>query len=339
MCKIICPQCFSSDLHKFGKDPKTLAQKYRCKHCKRQFTTNSNSSQRERKPYPKCPICNKGTYLHHDYEYYSSFTCNDKSCGNSIKILKKQAIDKISSQIDEKSIIKRSRTPLNLIIHALYLYFVNNSSTRNIANFFNDRFNYKVSHVSIHKWTRRFSPIFTQLMEEYRPENLHDSDEWHVDETVVKIQGKRHYIWTLIDSETRYIMAWHLTKSREASEAFKLFNYAKDKYGSPKSIVSDRLPSYTFPVKSVFPNTKHIKVQKFSDTITNNLIESFFSKFKARYKASRGLKAFDSTNKILTGFFFCYNYIRPHQSLNLETPARVAGIEYSEHKRKNLLLA
>jgi transposase-like protein len=69
MCKIICPQCFSKDLHKFGKDPKTSDQKYRCKHCKRQFTTNSNSSQRERKPYPKCPICGKGTYLHHDYKY------------------------------------------------------------------------------------------------------------------------------------------------------------------------------------------------------------------------------------------------------------------------------
>ncbi|MGL5904113.1 MAG: DDE-type integrase/transposase/recombinase, partial [Cetobacterium sp.] len=46
---------------------------------------------------------------------------------------------------------------------------------------------------------------------------LNLSDEWHVDETVIKIKGKRYYIWTLIDSETRYVIDWYLTKSREAS--------------------------------------------------------------------------------------------------------------------------
>jgi transposase-like protein len=170
------------------------------------------------------------------------------------------------------------------------------------------------------------------------PQLLSHSDEWHADETVIKIHGKKYYIWTLIDSETRFVINYHLSPSREASEAFALFNSAKNKYGSPASIVSDRLPSYTMPTKTVFNESTHIKVQKFSDDITNNLIESFFSKFKAHYKARRGLKSFESVNKLLTCFFFFYNYIRPHGSLNNQTPARVAGVEYSETSRKNLLL-
>ena len=32
-----------------------------------------------------------------------------------------------------------------------------------------------------------------------------DSDEWHADETVVKILGKKYYIWFIIDSESRFV--------------------------------------------------------------------------------------------------------------------------------------
>jgi len=313
---------------------------YRCKHCFRQFTTNSLKLEPKRKPYPKCPICGRATYLHHEYLYYSNFTCGNNKCRHSIKVIKQNAIDSISSEVlKDTSALKRLRTPSNLIIHELYMYFACNSSTRAISNFFYDRFDYKVPHVSIHKWTRKFAPLFKEIMERYLPDNLNLSDEWHADETVVKIGGQRHYIWTIIDSETRYVMAWHLTKSREATEAYALFNYAKKRFGAPKSIVTDRLPSYNMAVKTVFNESEHIKVQSYSDDITNNLLESFFSKFKANYKASRGLKTFDSSNSILMSFFYFYNYIRPHGSLSDQPPARVAGLNYSELARKNLLLA
>ena len=338
MFNICCPNCFSKNLFKYGKDPKYNLQKYQCKSCKKQFSERSFIKKKSK--YPKCPICGKGTYLHHDYLYYSIFTCNDKKCNHSIKIIKDYVIEKISSDLIKSNqfSFKRMRTNIKLIIDALYMYFVNNSSTRAISNFFKDRYDYYVSHVTIHHWTTKFADVFKQIANTFMPKSLSQSDEWHADETIIKIHGKKYYVWTLIDSETRYIIDYHLTESRDASEAFALFYSAKHKHGSPKSIVSDRLPSYNTPVKSVFYNSKHIKVQKFSDDITNNLIESFFSKFKAHYKAHRGLKSFHSVNKLLTCFFFFYNYIRPHGSLSNKTPARVAGVLYSELSRKNLLL-
>ena len=48
--------------------------------------------------------------------------------------------------------------------------------------------------------------IFKNIVSKYAPQNLNLSDEWHVDETVIKIKDKRYYIWTLIDSEIRYII-------------------------------------------------------------------------------------------------------------------------------------
>lgn len=141
------------------------------------------------------------------------------------------------------------------------MYFSGSSSTRAISQYLLHRKNFKVSHVSIYKWIKNFGTLFKEISEKYMPKNLNSSDEWHVDETIIKISGKRYYIWTLIDSETRFVLDWFLTPSRQAASAFHLFAKAKDNFGSPLSIVSDRLPSYTIPTKIVFNESKHIKVQ------------------------------------------------------------------------------
>ena len=71
----------------------------------------------------------------------------------------------------------------------------------------------------------------------YTNTNLGDSDEWHADETVVKINAQKYYLWICIDSETRFITSWNLNKSREAECAFSLFKQTK-RFGKPKSIWS-----------------------------------------------------------------------------------------------------
>lgn len=48
-----------------------------------------------------------------------------------------------------------------------------------------------------------------------------DSDEWHADETVVKISGKKYYVWFIIDSETRFVLGFHLSPHRDSPQAFK----------------------------------------------------------------------------------------------------------------------
>lgn len=335
---ILCPRCFSNNLYRFGKN-KLGHQKYQCKQCARQFSPDSNPNKNKR-PYPKCPVCNSGTYLHHDYLYYSRFKCNSKKCNHiHIQLKKTSNFGDISSDFKSKTInIKRLRTNINVVIDALYMYFVHSATTRAISQYLLDRKNIKISHVSIYKWIKGFGGIFKDIVSKYTPQNLNLSDEWHADETVIKIKGKRYYIWTLIDSETRYVIDWYLTTSREATSAFHLFDKVKKRFGSPQSIVSDRLPSYNIPTKLVFSESKHIKVRSWYDEVTNNLIESFFKRFKHKYRTTHGLKCETSVNALLEGFFFFYNYIMPHKGLSNLTPAKVAGVEYTEVSRKNLLL-
>lgn len=93
-----------------------------------------------------------------------------------------------------------------------------------------------------------------------------NSDEWHADETVVKINGVKHYIWFIIDSETRFVLGYHLSPHRDSPQAFTLLNSVKD-LGKPRAVVTDRYASYKVPVKSVL-NVKHIRVESFNDDIS-----------------------------------------------------------------------
>ncbi len=129
------------------------------------------------------------------------------------------------------------RFPIHIILMALDLYFLNESSTRRISQYLFRLFNVKVSHVTIANWTKKFATYFKlksdRLLEDV---NLSDSHEWHADETVVFINGKRHYLWLVIDPKSRLIISYHLLPYRDAKQAFSLFNDAK-KFGSPRAIV------------------------------------------------------------------------------------------------------
>lgn len=329
-----CPKCNNNHkFYKYGKDTHGN-QKYQCRMCNHQFAPDS-SCHKPRKNYPPCPICGKGSFLHHDYNSYSNYRCNDKKCNHSFFVPKNSVTLPTSvSKLFGKSDLKRMRFPLHIIISVLYQFFIGKSSTRNISILLEHLYNIKISHVTIAAWCKKFAPIFDTISKSLITTMDFNSDEWHADETVIKINGQKHYIWFIIDAETRFILGFHVTPSRSAEQARSLFHEAS-KLGTPSSIVTDRLPSYNVPAKLLFPDAEHIKVRSFADDITNNIIESFNNRFKAWYKTKRGFRDFDSANAMIAVFVFFFNFIRPHQGLNGLTPAQVAGATY-DPKTKNI---
>lgn len=334
--KVLCPRCQSSKIYKFGKDP-SGHQKYQCRDCKRQFTLMPSNVVR--KNYPKCPLCGKASFLHHDYPHYTNYRCGDKKCYHSFFVPKSTNIDLPScTNIKGKIDFKGMRFPIHIILIALNLFYLNNSSSRKISDFLYFSLNIKVSHVSVSLWVKKFAFLFHLLSDKYLCSLNLNSDEWHIDETVVKINGIKHWIWFTIDSETRFIVSYHLSPSRASEQAFSNLNFSKF-FGSPRSVVSDGLPSYKKAVKSIFPDSKHIVVQSFKDDISNNLIESFNKTFKSWYKSKLGFNSFESANSLISMFVFFYNFVRPHSSLSKLTPAQVAGAVYDDKVRNSWLIA
>ncbi|WP_300622486.1 hypothetical protein [uncultured Fusobacterium sp.] len=106
-------------------------------------------------------------------------------------VLKKSVFyEPLAQEINSKFNFKRLRTNINIIIDALYMYFSGSSSTRAISQYLLHRKNFKISHVAIYKWIKNFGALFKEISENYMPKNLNSSDEWHVDETVIKISGR-----------------------------------------------------------------------------------------------------------------------------------------------------
>ena len=334
-----CPKCNNSHLfYRFGKD-KDGYQKYLCRNCNHQFAPERPSTRVIHK-YPRCPVCGKASFIHHDYKHYTNYRCGDKSCYHSFFVAKHTSIDSASmSNLFGKTDFKRMRYPAHLIITALSMFYLGKNSFRNIASIFQIAFNVKVSHTTISDWCKKFAPMFHNFSLQLIPSLNFDSDEWHTDETVVKINGVKHYIWFIIDSETRFILGYHLSPYRDSPQAFSLMESVKP-LGKPGSIVSDRYSAYKVPVKSIFHNVKHIRVKSFKDDISNNLIESFHHQFKAWYKTKQGFNSFASANNMISMFVFFFNFVRPHSSLNGLTPAQVAGLNLSaKEKRKFLVIA
>ena len=336
--QVCCPKCNNkTDFYRYGKDAHGH-QKYQCKKCGHQWAPETPERVYTRtKNYPACPVCGKATFLHHDREHYTHYTCSDKKCRHSVFVPKPTAISAPSmSKLFGKTDFKRMRYPVHVILMALSMFYLGKNSFRNIALILRTVMNVRVSHTTISNWCTNFAPMFQNMAIQLIPALNFNSDEWHADETVVKILGEKYYLWLILDSETRFVLGFHLDRHRDSPQAFTILEAVKP-LGSPGAIVSDRYFAYRMPVKTLH-GVQHIRVESFHDDITNNLIECFNKQFKAWYKTKQGFSSFASANNLISMFIFFYNFVRPHSALNGLTPAQCAGLHLSKKRKRQLLL-
>lgn len=279
-----------------------------------------------------CPACQRSTFIWHRYDTYIHFKCGSKKCNHSFKlpILPKDEL-LVSDELSGVFSFAGFRHPPHIILLALTLYYDGYSSTRSVKRFLHAAFGFSVSHVTIHNWTNVFAPWFRFISQNFLPHLDFCSDEWHADETYVRIKGTSYYLWILLDSETRCILSFVLSGKRDSNQAFRLLFRASSLIrGSPHTIVTDHWDAYNSPISSLYPHVIHYRYHSFSDDCSNNTIESFNKTFKAWYKTKKGFKSFPSALNLITTFIFHYNFLHQHTSMNNLPPAKVAGAHYSD---------
>ena len=215
--QLCCPKCNNkTGFNRYGKD-KAGNQKYQCKKCWHQWAPDTPARQQGRprtKGHPLCPVCGKAMYVHHDRTHYIHYTCTDKKCRHSVFVPKPTAISAPSmSKLFGKTDFKRMRYPVHVILMALTMFYLGKNSFRNIALILRTVMNVQVSHTTISNWCTHFAPMFQNIAIQLIPALNFNSDEWHADETVVKIQGVKYYLWLILDSETRFVLGFHLDTS------------------------------------------------------------------------------------------------------------------------------
>ena len=204
--------------------------------------------------------------------------------------------------------------------------FYDGMSLSAIANHLKETNNNPVNASTVYRWLIRYTFIALTILEPLQPKV---SDTWIVDETVIKVGGHKLWFWDIIDEETRFLLASHLSKSRTTLDAATVMRRAWQRAGkAPRFIISDQLAAYIDGIELVFgADAKHIQAKGLTHEINTNIIERFHGTIKSRTKVLRGFKTMDTAEHILDGFLIHYNFFRPHMSLVDCTPAWVAGIK------------
>ena len=225
-----------------------------------------------------------------------------------------------------------------VIILSLDLYF-RGLSLRQISGHFQSVYKVIVSHTAIYYWIKRYVELVSRYLEKKK---ILTSQRWQADETVVHVQGKFMRLWSILDSESKDLIAQHVSLSRDTDEATKLIEKALAKSENlPDEIITDGLPSYSSTIDQKFETElKHpiLHIQaSINSGITNNRMERMQKTIKSRYKTISGFGSQKTAQSFSNGFAIHYNNIKKHDALGGKTPNEMVAKENNENNWADLI--
>src|SRR6478735_702381 len=87
------------------------------------------------------------------------------------------------------------RFPAEVISYAVWLYFRFPLSLRMVEEMLAAR-GILVSHETVRKWALKFGQSFANQIRRRLPAA---GDKWHLDEVVISIAGRKHWLWRAVD--------------------------------------------------------------------------------------------------------------------------------------------
>lgn len=233
-------------------------------------------------------------------------------------------------QFIEGSDFPKMRIESHIISSSIDLYF-EGLSVRKIQTQIEKLFGVHVSQVTVWKWIMKYSKLVSEYVETLTP---HLFGIYHVDETAIKCKGVQKWFWEIIDEQTKFLVASHLSGSRTSEDAIALFEKSlKIAKRKPTSLYCDGLPAYIDGYNRVFRTMKKdtrpelIRRIGIKAVNNNNFVERLHGTLKDRLKPTRGLKGEETVRTLLEGWVVHYNYVRKHQTLKGKTPAQASGID------------
>ncbi|MGZ2487297.1 transposase-like protein [Rhizobium pisi] len=98
-----------------------------------------------------------------------------------------------------------------------------------------------VSYETIRRWGRKFGPGYARQLRRKKPSHR---DIWHLDEVVIAIGGRTHWLWRAVDQDG-YDLDEIVQTRRNTKAAKRLLIRLLKKQGlAPKRIITDKLRSY-----------------------------------------------------------------------------------------------
>ncbi len=145
-----------------------------------------------------------------------------------------------------------------------------------------------VSREAVRLWVNRFGRHFADCIRRDRPQ---PNDKWHMDEVVIMIRSKKHWLWRAIDANGD-VLDLLVQSRRNAKAARRFFQRLTERFGEPRVVITDKLRSYIKPIKSLAPKADHRAHKGLNNVIevshrSTRKREKILGRFKSHRQAQR----------------------------------------------------
>jgi putative transposase len=192
----------------------------------------------------------------------------------------------------------RHRFPPPIIQRAIWLYLRFTLSYRDVEDLLAER-GLDVSYETVRRWVLKFGPMIARKLRQRR---TRPSDRWHLDEMVIRIAGKRMYLWRAVDHEGE-VLDMLVQRRRDTQAALRLLRKLLRKQGfTPKSLTTDKLGSYGAAFRHLGLSCPHDQGLR-----KNNRAENSHQVVRRRERKMQRFKSAGSAQRFLTVHAAVYN--------------------------------
>jgi putative transposase len=229
---------------------------------------------------------------------------------------------------------KRHRFPPAIIAHAVWLYCRFPLSLRLVEEMLLER-GIVVAYETVRRRAMKFGRDYARRLKRKRASRR---DIWHLDEAVVTIGGKQHWLWRAVDQDG-YILDEIAQTRRRGSKAFA--DASSQEAGlPPRRMITDKLGSYAAARRQIMPAIEHR-----SHKGLNNRAENSHLPLRRRERAMQGFRSPGGLQRFIAVFSTLRNLFVPPRSCrsalatHLHRLNAVAAMESrGRHRRLNPLV-
>jgi putative transposase len=197
---------------------------------------------------------------------------------------------------------KRHRFPPQIIAHAVWLYYRFRLSLRLVDEMLLER-GILVSYETIRRWGNKFGPGYAR-------KRASQNDVWHLDEMVISISGKKHYLWRAVDQDG-YVLD-EIIQTRRNTKAAKrlLMRLLKQQGLPPKRMITDKLRSYGAAKRQIMPSVKHRSHEGLNNRVENSHVPLLKREWSMQgFRSPGGLQRF-----VLIFSTLCNLFVPPYHN-------------------------
>jgi putative transposase len=219
--------------------------------------------------------------------------------------MKKASVSVLPS-VEAPISFKGYRFPPDIISYAVWLYYRFPLSLRMVEEMLAAR-GIELTYETVRCWATKFGLAIARRIRSTAPGR---GDKWHLDEVVVTINGRKHWLWRAVDQRGA-VLDVLVQSRRDKAAAKRLMRKLLKRHGRPRVIVTDKLRSYGAANNELGLNVEHRQHKGLNNRAENSHQPTRVrEKVMRRFKSARQLQRFTSVHGQISNLFMACRYNR-----------------------------